>query len=563
MNASRRSRTSSKNPLRPSQTVRHRSSRLRRPLTEYIRNGARAVSDALNAITTVFAPVHNASHNAGVAVRFEREQTPEGDFHEPASPVVEDGEAANTVGDGDNAGAGLSADQPGAQPQAPAAPAVGVALVGIPIARRAIRRRNGTVVQPAQPWQEPIAIAAPRSLQDAGFQLATPRRRAALQREGAFHEDLMPIDAPERQNVAGRDPSTLYENLVWDAQWGPIPRLADVSGNGEDHPTTHQVLTYLNDRFRFNRRAYNTALDVLFPPEGREPRDPTVVNAEPAFQRVAPTALWRQDSDWEGGVVPVDREWGAPQADDAADPEAEPFDPAEFAYSYAEDDMAELTDEELLAIQEHISACLASRLTRISVSVSAQPSPASWSPSSLLQPHSTLTSLPLPGPSSIAPSRSSASRKATRGRKGAQGTRSAASTSAAASTRARTRLSSTSRAQSRTQAFARRADRRNVARARLQDTIRKNLKKRKLARAAASSSSSRRSSPRSRPQTRAPAARSAAPSPSPSTPVTPSSSPSRQLRSSKRLRGEGEGGPDAGVSPERDGSTRSKRARRS
>lgn len=366
-----------------------------------------------------------------------------------------------------------------------------------------------------------------------------------------------------------------HRTVVWDAQWGPIPRLADVSANGDVSPTTHQVLTYLNDRFRFNRRAYNTALDVLFPPEGREPRDPTVVNAEPAFQRVAPTALWRQDSDWEGGVVPVDREWGVPQADDAADPEAEPFDPAEFAYSYAEDGMAELTDEELLAIQEHISVCLALRLTRISASasasapVSAPSSPASWSPSSLLQPesYSMLTSLPLPGPSSIAPSRSSASRKAARGRKGAQGTRSTTSTSAAASARARARLSSASRAQSRTQAFARRADRRNVARARLQDTIRKNFKKRKLARAAASSSSSssspRRSSPRSRPQTRASAARSAAPSPSPSTPATPGSSPSRQLRSSKRLRGDGEGDVDAGASPERDGSPRSKRARRS
>ena len=365
-----------------------------------------------------------------------------------------------------------------------------------------------------------------------------------------------------------------HRTVVWDAQWGPIPRLADVSANGDVSPTTHQVLTYLNDRFRFNRRAYNTALDVLFPPEGREPRDPTVVNAEPAFQRVAPTALWRQDSDWEGGVVPVDREWGVPQADDAADPEAEPFDPAEFAYSYAEDGMAELTDEELLAIQEHISVCLALRLTRISASasasapVSAPSSPASWSPSSLLQPesYSMLTSLPLPGPSSIAPSRSSASRKAARGRKRAQGTRSAAPASSAPSakrTSTRARLSGASRSQS----FARRADRRAVARARLQDTIRKSLKKRKLVRAAPSPSSplpsTSRSSPRSGPQTRASSARSAPPSPCPSQSSPAGGSPSRQLRSSKRLRGDGEGDDDAGASPERDGSPRGKRARRS
>ncbi len=335
-----------------------------------------------------------------------------------------------------------------------------------------------------------------------------------------------------------------------------------MTGNGDVPPTTHQVLAYLNDRFRFNRRAYNTALDVLFPPEGREPREPPVVRGEPAFQRVAPTALWRQDTDWEGGIVPVDREWGAPEADDAADPEAEPFDPAEFAYSYEEDAMAELTDEELLAVQEHVSACLASRHARISVS--AQASSPSLSPTSPGQPYSTSTSLP--GPSSIALSRASSFRKAPRGRKGARGARSTASTSSATgrpSTRSHTHLSSTTQARSRVQAFARRLDRRNVARARLQDTIRKNLKKRKLARAPASASSSRRSSPRSRPQTRASAARSSAPSPSPSTPTASGASPSRQLRSSKRTRGDGEGKEDAEPSPARDASPRNKRARRS
>ena len=353
--------------------------------------------------------------------------------------------------------------------------------------------------------------------------------------------------------------------MVWEAQWGPIPRLTDVSGNGDVTPTTHQVLAYLNDRFRFNRRAYNTALDVLFPPEGREARDPPVVNGEPAFQRVAPTALWRQDSDWEGGVVPVDREWGAPQADDAADPEAEPFDPAEFTYSYAdaEDDMAELTDEELLAIQEHVSACLAARQAHISMSVSvvAQPaSSASLEASSTAWPYSTSTALP--GPSSITPSRSPASRKA----RGTQGTRKTASTySVAGRTRRKLRSTSATRSQSRAQAFTRRSDRRNVARARLQDTIRKNLKKRKLARAAASasqsSSASRRSSPRARPQTRA-STRSGAPSPSPRTPSSSSVPPSRQLRSSaKRSRNEND--TVATPSPARDDSPRSKRSRRS
>ncbi|PIL23565.1 hypothetical protein GSI_14878 [Ganoderma sinense ZZ0214-1] len=561
MNASRRSRTSSKTLLRPSQIARRRSSRLPRPFTEYIRNGARAVSEALNAITTVFAPPRSSSRDMAVDVRFTREQTPEGDFHEPASPVTEDtGAPDDTAGDGNNAGAD---NQLGAQPQAPATPVVDITLLGVPIARRAIRRRNGIVVQPTLPWQEPIAISAPRSLQDSGFQVAAPRRRAALQREGAFHEDLMPIDAPERQNVSGRDPSTFNEDLGWDAQWGPIPRLADVSGNDDVSPTAYEVLAFLNDRFRLNRRAYNAALDVLFPPEGRDPRDPTIVRKQPTFQRVAPTALWRKDSDWEGGVVPVDREWGAPQADDAADPESEPFDPAEFAYSYADDEMAELTDEELRAIREHISACLASRQTRISVSASAQLSPASLS-------SPLLTSLP--GPSSITPSRPPAPRKAARGRKGAQGTRSAASASSAPSATTRTRTSTRLGAASREQAFARRADRRNVARARLEDTILKNVKKRKLARKAPSTSSrsrspsTSRSSPRSRPQTRASSARSAPPSPSPSTSTSASGSPSRQLRSSKRLRGDEEGEADSSASPEHErvaGSPRSKRARRS
>ena len=81
--------------------------------------------------------------------------------------------------------------------------------------------------------------------------------------------------------------------VVWEAQWGPLPSLADVTPNSDAQPTTQQVLDYLNQRFRYNRRAYNTALDVLFPPEGRDGRDLEVVGREPAFQRVAPTALWR------------------------------------------------------------------------------------------------------------------------------------------------------------------------------------------------------------------------------------------------------------------------------
>ena len=77
-----------------------------------------------------------------------------------------------------------------------------------------------------------------------------------------------------------------------------------------------------------------------------------VGRAAPAFARVAPTAAWRRDPDWEGGVVPVHphHDPHPERADDAADPEAPPFDPAEYAYDAAADEeLAGLTVEELRA----------------------------------------------------------------------------------------------------------------------------------------------------------------------------------------------------------------------
>lgn len=110
------------------------------------------------------------------------------------------------------------------QPPAPAGPSGPVAgdrnandnepaPVPVPIARRAIRRRDGRIVALHPSWRIPPTVTAYRSLQNApNMRPTSQRQRAPLRREGAFHERWMPVDSPERQEVAGRDPSTLYEN---------------------------------------------------------------------------------------------------------------------------------------------------------------------------------------------------------------------------------------------------------------------------------------------------------------------------------------------------------------
>ncbi|EJF57359.1 hypothetical protein DICSQDRAFT_140387 [Dichomitus squalens LYAD-421 SS1] len=474
-------RSSARHP----QYDRHRS-RTRRRFTEYIRSGARALFDALNTLSVAFASIDSgiSSPSVSPAIRFVREPTPEGEFFDV---VEETGDAGCNQVNGDTANdpdAELQIQHPqplvalGSQPQPPPTASGsnaaddnnvvvnGLALVPLPIARRTIRRRDGRVVTPHPPWQIPPMITVSRSLGDApNMRPTSQRRRVPIRREGAFHERWMPIDSPERRLVAGRDPSTLYENLVWDVQWGPIPRLTDIAEDSNVRPTTQQVLDYLNQRFRFNRRAYNTALDVLFPPEGRESRDPELIGREPAFQRVAPTALWRQDSDWEGGIVPVDREWGPSQADDAADPEAEPYEPDE----YEEDNMSEFTDEELLAISRHVTACLAAR--QGAVPISAQPSASLYASSSS---SSQFTSTSLLGPSSITPSPSSPRRKrSTREHGDSRLSRKLSTSIGRPSTRRRLTSSSNSRAK----ASALRLDKRSKSLKWLRAKTRQNLKK--------------------------------------------------------------------------------------
>ena len=152
MNATRRHRaSSSKSLMRPSQIVRRRSSRLRHPCTSAnhflflphpitvavpcshrvhkewspsslgclechnycVRTVSRNSWDlrSLAYLTCGRFRVHNSTRNVDVVARFEREQTPEGDFHEPVSPGAEDAAAVNhTALDGDNAGTGLHSE---------------------------------------------------------------------------------------------------------------------------------------------------------------------------------------------------------------------------------------------------------------------------------------------------------------------------------------------------------------------------------------------------------------------------------------------------------------------
>ncbi|RPD55994.1 hypothetical protein L227DRAFT_290487 [Lentinus tigrinus ALCF2SS1-6] len=150
-----------------------------------------------------------------------------------------------------------------------------------------------------------------------------PCRRVPLQRHGAFHERDRPYWNPgsgyEPPVVYGRNPATLPENQVWDPLWGPVPRLSVIAALSNGPPTPQQVIDYLNLRFRLNRRAYSMALDILFP----QPREAPVERGIPVYQRVLETSRWRRDHpDWEGGIVPIDREVGPARADDAADSQA-------------------------------------------------------------------------------------------------------------------------------------------------------------------------------------------------------------------------------------------------
>ncbi len=106
---------------------------------------------------------------------------------------------------------------------------------------------------------------------------------------------------------------------VWDPSWGPVPNLSVITALTHGPPTPQQVLNYLNIRFRLNRRAYCMALDILFPQPAESPTRLGI----PVYQRVLETSQWRRNHpDWEGGIVPVDREVGSALADDAADSQA-------------------------------------------------------------------------------------------------------------------------------------------------------------------------------------------------------------------------------------------------
>ncbi|KAI0720762.1 hypothetical protein C8T65DRAFT_273771 [Cerioporus squamosus] len=100
---------------------------------------------------------------------------------------------------------------------------------------------------------------------------------------------------------------------------GPCPASLSHHRSQQRPPDTSTVLNYLNGHFRLNRRAYSMALDILFP----QPREVPVERGIPVYHRVLETSRWRRDHpDWEGGIVPVDREVGPVRADDAADSQA-------------------------------------------------------------------------------------------------------------------------------------------------------------------------------------------------------------------------------------------------
>lgn len=156
---------------------------------------------------------------------------------------------------------------------------------------------------------------------------------------------------------------------IWEDDWGPAPHLTDVTVHSNGPPTPLQVIEYLDGRFRLNRRAYHMALDILFP----QPRDEQGGNAItariPVFQRIVPTASWRRTANWEGGVVPVDRQWGPSRADDAADTDAKCD--SDDEERVADRDLA-VCLAELRGIRDHNNACLDASSTSAPVTATSE-----------------------------------------------------------------------------------------------------------------------------------------------------------------------------------------------
>ena len=219
--------------------------------------------------------------------------------------------------------------------------------------------------------------------------------------------------------------------------------------------------------------------------------------------------------------------------------------------------MSEFTDEELLAISNHVTACLAARQAATSIAA-ARPSTSLSAPLSSSSPSRQPTSMSLHEASSIASSRSSPKHKRSTGEASGARTSRRSSKPAGKATRKRVTSSSTSRAK----ASALRANKRSKSQEWLQAKIRQNMKK--AARAGAhevsgGSSVAGPSSPRTpMPTPRQTRASSSRPTRSPGA----ESTSSRQLRPQlKRSRDEVGDNQEASMNHD-DTPRRSKRSRR-